>query len=357
MVDTNVQKYTDLGSINVVDALKKINSNAKGIMFVVDDKGALVGCVTDGDVRRWLIKTGDLNAPISSFMNEKPKYLYDKEKKKAAAVMEEWTVTAVPILNPDKTILQVVLRDNPEDYDKYNDALKDTPVVIMAGGQGTRLYPYTKILPKPLIPIGDIPIAERIIHQFTAFGCHEFHLIVNHKKNMIKAYFNEIEKDYEVYYADEDIPLGTGGGLSLLKGRIDSTFILSNCDILVREDFEKIVRTHKEQANEITMVCSLKNYPIPYGVVHLGEEGQLADIEEKPQMSFLTNTGVYIIEPGVIDRIADNTAMGFPDIIEENKAAGKRIGIYPVSEQSWLDMGQMNTLEEMMQQIEETIGA
>src|SRR5699024_336047 len=132
----------------------------------------------------------------------------------------------------------------------------DIPVVIMAGGLGTRLYPYTKILPKPLIPIGDTPIIEMIMDRFHVAGADQFHLIVNHKKNMIKAYINELDKDYKVDYADEDFPLGTGGGLSLLKGKVRSNFVLSNCDILIEEDYNKIIEYHNENNNFITMVCA-----------------------------------------------------------------------------------------------------
>ncbi|MBR1629452.1 MAG: NTP transferase domain-containing protein, partial [Lachnospiraceae bacterium] len=256
------------------------------------------------------------------------------------------------VVDEDRRVLRILF-DEGFSGGRSDLALKNTPVVIMAGGSGTRLYPYTKILPKPLIPIGDVPIVERIIRQFQDFGCHEFHLVVNVKKNMIKAYFNEIEKDYDVFYADEDEPLGTGGGLYLLKNKIKDTFILSNCDILVRDDFGKMMASHKKHQNMITMVSSLKTYPIPYGVVHLGDDGKLETIEEKPQMSFLTNTGVYIIEPEVLEMIPEHTFMGFPDIIEKVKAEGQRVGIYPVSEHAWLDMGQMDTLEDMRERLED----
>ena len=169
----------------------------------------------------------------------------------------------------------------------------DIPVVIMAGGLGTRLYPYTKVLPKPLIPIGEIPIAEHIINRFNNCGCKNFHLIVNHKKNMIKAYFNEIEKDYSVDYVDEDRPLGTGGGLSLLKGKINKTFILSNCDILIDENYEKIYEYHKKEKNLITMICSLKNIKIPYGVINIGENGEIDSMKEKPEVSFYKYRCLY----------------------------------------------------------------
>ena len=155
------------------------------------------------------------------------------------------------------------------------------PVVIMAGGLGTRLYPYTKILPKPLIPVGEMPIVEHIIHRFADVGCSAFTMIVNYKKSMIKSYFNDLQKDYTVDYVDEDTPLGTGGGLSLLKGKVTQTFFLTNCDILIDADFGDIYQYHKEKGNVITMVCAVKHFTIPYGVVELGGDGDISGITRK----------------------------------------------------------------------------
>ena len=226
------------------------------------------------------------------------------------------------------------------------------PVVIMAGGLGTRLYPYTKILPKPLIPIGEMPIVEHIIHRFADVGCSAFTMIVNYKKSMIKSYFNDLQKDYTVDYVDEDTPLGTGGGLSLLKGKVTQTFFLTNCDILIDADFGDIYQYHKEKGNVITMVCAVKHFTIPYGVVELGGDGDISGITEKPEMNFLTNTGVYVVEPSVIDGLAYNEPIPFTDIIADVRAAGGRVGVYPVSENSWMDMGQLEELDNMRRRLE-----
>ncbi len=227
----------------------------------------------------------------------------------------------------------------------------DIPVVMMAGGLGTRLYPYTKILPKPLIPVGDIPIAEMIIKNFRQYGCKRFHLVVNHKKNMIKAYFNEIEKDYTVSYADESQPLGTGGGLKLLEGKLKTPFVLTNCDILIKYDMASIYRFHQQEGNVVTMVCSLRNFRIPYGIVEIGEDGSIAEMREKPSLSFFTNTGCYIVQPEVLEHIGDSESIGFPDVIQRIKDRGLKVGVYPIGENAWLDMGQMEDLEQMREQL------
>ena len=328
----------------ILFAMEKLDKNAKKILFV--QKGnQLVASLTDGDIRRWILAQGSLKAFVKEAANYKPKYLFAAEKSKAKKYMVQQKIEALPILDDNLHILNVLFW-NDEEISHCQEPL-DLPVVIMAGGLGTRLYPYTKILPKPLIPIGDIPIAERIIQQFCKQGCNNFYLIVNHKRNMIKAYFNEIQKEYNLCFIDEDIPLGTGGGLSLLKGQIHSSFILSNCDILIDADMSKIYKLHKQKQNLVTMVCSLKNFSIPYGVVNIGKEGQIISLQEKPSLSFFTNTGCYFVEPEVLDHIEAGTELGFPDIIEQLMREGKNVGVYPIGEKAWLDTGQLSELDKM----------
>ncbi|XJZ27085.1 sugar phosphate nucleotidyltransferase [Bacillota bacterium Lsc_1132] len=332
----------------MLEAMDLLDRVAKKVLFVVRE-GQFVAAITDGDIRRWILKKGNLDARVKEIANYSPKFINEKDKMAAKEIMRELSIEALPVLNEYKDIISIVFRNEEEIYGSKNLYV---PVVIMAGGLGTRLYPYTKILPKPLIPIGELPIVEHIINRFNENGVDQFFLIVNHKKNMIKAYFNEIEKNYEVNYADEDQPLGTGGGLSLLKGKINSTFILTNCDILIEEDYEKIYDYHKKENNLVTMVCSLKNVRIPYGVIEIGETGEIEEMKEKPEFSFFTNTGMYIVEPKVIDELEENTSIGFPDIIEKYKKAGEKIGVYPISEHSWLDMGQLDEMEKMRKRLE-----
>ncbi len=332
----------------MIEAMRQLDRVAKKVLFVSRD-GRFVAAITDGDIRRWILKKGNLDAKVKDIANYNPKFLLEENKSKAMDLMEKHSFEALPIVDKENNIISVVLRNDKKVELKRN---LDIPVIIMAGGLGTRLYPYTKILPKPLIPIGEIPIVEHIINRFNYYGSDQFYLVVNHKKNMIKAYFNEIEKSYKVDYIDEDMPLGTGGGLSLLKGKVSSTFILSNCDILIEEDYEKIYNYHKKEKNLITMVCSLKNIKIPYGVIEISETGEIESMKEKPELSFFTNTGMYVVESKVIEEIEENKSIGFPDIIEYYKSQGHKIGIYPISENSWMDMGQIDEMEEMRRRLE-----
>ena len=331
----------------MLQAMKVLDKVAKKVLFVTQD-GVLTAALTDGDIRRWILAKGNLDAKVKEIANYNPRYIYYKDRLKAKEYMKRYTIEALPIVDENKRIISVSFWDEKNIGPKKN---LNIPVVIMAGGSGTRLYPYTKILPKPLIPVGDIPIAEHIINRFRHYGCKQFYLIVNYKKNMIKAYFNEAERDYSITYIDENKPLGTGGGLSLLKGKINTTFVLSNCDILIEEDYEKMYQFHKEENNVITMVCSLKNLKIPYGVVEIGEHGNIESMKEKPELSFMTNTGCYIVEPQIVEEMKDEQSVDFPDIIEQYKRAGGKVGVYPISENAWMDMGQFDEMEVMRRRL------
>lgn len=332
----------------ILEAMHMLDKNAKKILFV-QEQGMLRATVTDGDIRRWILRGGNLQAEISLAANYEPQYLQEDQVYLASSVMKELGIEAVPIVDEKLVIKEIIFQNNPEAPKAKFD--KDIPIVMMAGGLGTRLSPYTNILPKPLIPIGDYPIAEHIINSFRMYGCDQFFMIVNYKRNMIKAYFDELEKGYRLEFVVEEKPLGTGGGISLLKGKIEDTFILTNCDIVIDDDLTKAYRQHREAGNVITMVCSLKNFTIPYGVVNIGKDGIIESMQEKPNMSFFTNTGCYFVEPEVVEDLAYNEPVDFPEIIERYMSEGKKVGIYPISEDAWLDMGQIDELEKMKERL------
>lgn len=330
-------------------ALERLDKILVKVLLVINDKEQFVAALTDGDVRRAVLTGASLATPISEFANYQPVYLRNEDRAIILKYLKE--ITALPILDRDGKIAKVYIRNIRQQQGEQN--VFDLPVVIMAGGKGTRLYPYTNILPKPLIPVADIPISERIIQSFQKIGCKEFHMIVNYKKNMVKAYFNDTDCKYNICFWDENEPLGTGGGLWLLRDCLMDTFIMTNCDILIMDDVKKIVEHHKKSQNKVTMVCSLKNFEIPYGVVHFSEGGEISSFEEKPQMSFFTNTGYYILEPQVFQYIGENETVGMPDIIDRMRQDGIKIGIYPIGEDAWLDMGQFDTMESMERKLKE----
>lgn len=327
----------------LIEAMEQLDSTAKKVLFVHEDE-KLLAAVTDGDIRRWILKKGNLDALVKDIANYDPLYLEESRRKEAKRIMMDNYIEALPILSENKRIHSIALL-NESDILAHSDY--DIPVVIMAGGLGSRLYPYTKILPKPLIPIGESPILEHIMDKFYLCGSSNFNLIVNYKKNMIKAYFSEAQKDYSISYFDEDKPLGTGGGLSLLKEVINETFILSNCDILIDSDYNRIYEYHRKCDNVITIVASMKTIKIPYGVIELNKDGDIANMHEKPESVHFVNTGMYIVEPEVINSLECNKSIGFPDIIKKYRDQGHKIGVYPIEEDCWMDMGQFSELEKM----------
>lgn len=342
MEDSKLKDFIGSGKLTVVEAMRKINTNNNGILFLTDCAGMIAGCLTDGDIRRFLLAGGSLDDNALEASNKNPRIAKDIFEAKSLYHKKNYVV--IPIVDSKGLIVDVFTGDGEEK--RINPAL-DIPVVINAGGRGTRLEPYTKVLPKPLIPVGDYPIIEQIMNEYESFGCNDFHIIVNYKKDLIKAYFADSDKNYSIHWYDEQKPLGTGGGLTLLRGRLSSTFFFTNCDNLLRANYDSMLKFHRENNNAITMICAYMTFSIPYGVVDMGVNGTIKSMREKPQLSYLTNTGIYIVEPSVIDDMADGEAIGFPDVVDMERKKGRNVAVFPVSENEWMDMGQISELEKM----------
>ena len=332
--------------VSIRNAIDKLVNGGRKAVFIVDDSMRLLGIFTNGDMRRILLSETDFSLPISSVMNRSP--LVFKSRTDAIDYSKTRKLIVYPIVDEGYLVDILFSDDDCFSQDSYR-TLYNVPLVIMAGGKGTRLYPYTKVLPKALIPIGDYTVSERIIQSFTKYGCKDVFMILNHKAGMIKSYFNELKKDYNVFFETEEKFQGTGGGLILIKEKIRSTFMVSNCDILIDDDLSCAYQTHKNNKNVITMVCSSKAFSIPYGVIKSNENGDILEIEEKPQFNYLVNTGVYVIEPEALDMLKDDEVIGMPDLIQRCSEHGMKVGIFPVSDQAWLDMGQFDTMNQMLE--------
>ncbi len=325
------------------ETMQQIDKNSAGILFLVDDNNVILGCITDGDIRRYLLSGGKMMDNALKAANKNPRCARSFED--AKSIYHNRNYIVVPIVDDNNKIIDLYCGDIATQ--KKQRSSLDISVVINAGGKGTRLEPYTNILPKPLIPVGEYPIIELIMQEYQSYNCNDFHIIVNYKKNLMKAYFADNERKYNITWYDETEPLGTGGGLSLLKGVFSSTFVFANCDALLTANYESVLKYHKENKNVITMICAYKNINIPYGVVEMGINGVYEELKEKPLMSFLTNTGIYIVEPEVVDDMVIGEKIGFPDVVEKQKKKGKKVGVFPVSENDWMDMGQISELEKM----------
>lgn len=336
--------------ISIRKGIDILDKSGKKIIIVAEDK-KLLGVVTDGDIRRWILKNGDISESIANIMNISPKYLSIDEKNNVKSLMKRYKIEAVPIVNHKNEVVDIVFwNDVYENQFSYFET-NNIPIVIMAGGKGTRLYPYTKIIPKMLVPIGDIPIVERIIDKFLEFDFNNFYITINYKKEIIKAYFDK-KLPYNLSFVEEDKPLGTAGSLFLLKDTIKTTFFVSNCDILVDANYSDILKFHNNSKNKITVVTALKNYVIPYGVFNLNDHGEIKSLNEKPNYEFLVNTGMYVLEPEVFEYIAENNYCDMTDIIYKFLCNDIKVGIYPVTDGAWLDMGEFESMKNMINKLD-----
>lgn len=306
------------------------------ISFVTEDN-KLVGVISDGDIRRYILGGGDLDRQAISIINRKP--VISRSVSEAISILRKHkNLKAIPILDKNNALIDIYCEEVIE-----HKSIK-VPVVINAGGRGVRLDPYTRILPKPLIPVGDTPMIELIMREFIKYDCCEFSVIVNYKGQMMKAYFSESTENYSINWIDEKKPLGTGGGLGLVDG-INETFFFVNCDTLVHTDYPCILDHHRREKNLVTVVCAYKNIRLPYGVMDTAEGGQVVEIKEKPEISFLTNVGMYLVEPEVIQRIGKNNETAFTSLLGRLIDEGMKIGVYPISEMEWIDMGQTDEIK------------
>ncbi|MCI9123128.1 MAG: NTP transferase domain-containing protein [Eubacterium sp.] len=342
-------------SMTIMEAMQKIDSNSKGILFILSDDEKLIGTITDGDIRRAIIRTGDLHVRIADIMNPDPKVVAQKDRQTAHSLLRKFQLRAIAVVDKDRRLVDVVFDLDTDLSSEKKDSLKGVPVVIMAGGKGTRLYPFTKILPKPLIPIGDVPILERIMDRFCGYGADEFCISVNYRKNMIKSYLAE-KQDYRVLFIEEEQPLGTAGSLKLLAGRIQKPFFVTNCDILIRADYGKVYEHHVRSGNMATIISALKNIELPYGVVESNGGGNVSAIREKPKMSYFINTGMYVLDQQCLEWIPEGPVFHMTDLVEKLLREGRGIGMYPVSEDSFLDMGEWEELQRMEHKLRQSSG-
>lgn len=327
----------------VRDALRQLEDAESGTLVVVDDHRVLLGTLTDGDVRRWILGGGDLDGIVERVCHTQPFVAgvgHDPAVMKREMLAR--AIKCIPVVDPRGRVLDVLLWPR-----LFNDGVSTPPraaiglpVAIMAGGAGTRLAPFTSVLPKPLIPIGGKTVIELIVDTFTAHGVAEFYLSLHYKSKIIQSYFEELDPPYAVRYLYEDEPLGTAGSLHALAGRIDTDLIVTNCDVIIRADFHELVTHHRRHDLDITLVASLKNYSIPYGVCEIEAGGALREIREKPEYNFLVNTGLYVLKPSVLDAIPEGERFHFTDLIAKTRARGGRVGVFPISDKAWLDTGE-----------------
>ena len=327
----------------VREAMEALGKTAEKVLLVIDERQALIGTLSDGDIRRYILKDAELNGTIKDAYYSNPTFVFrdDFDLKKVKKILQEKKFELIPVLDQNFKVVDFITwarafgNNSKEEEGKLN-----APVVIMAGGSGTRLEPFTKVLPKPLIPVGEKPVIDHIIDRFRAFGISEFYLTIHHMSKILRAYFEEKAPDYSIAFVEEEEPRGTAGSLKLLIDKLDKPFFVSNCDTIIEADYADLYRFHTRNSYDITLVASTKQFCIPYGICELNGSGSLAGVREKPEYTFLASTGLYLLNPDVINLIPDNKLFHITHLMEKVRKNSGTIGVFPVSENAWIDVGQ-----------------
>lgn len=340
----NVGKIKDKivnADLTIISALKKMDEVKSKLLFIFD--GNRFDCMlTIGDIQRAIIRNVELTRSVSDILNRNKIYAKQQDSiEDIKSVMFKENIDCMPILNDEGEIIDVLFWADvfQQTISEVREKI-DIPVVIMAGGKGTRLKPITNVIPKPLVPVGDKTILEVIMDQFEGIGCHKFYMSVNYKADMMKYYLSQLPHKYDIDFFMEEKPLGTIGSVSLLKGKITTPFFVSNCDSINEQDYRDVYDYHIMNHNDMTIVTMVKSFKIPYGVIETGDDGLMIALHEKPEHTYMVNSGVYILNPELIDEIPEGEFFHITHLMEKVKARGGRVGCFPVSEDSWKDMGE-----------------
>lgn len=326
----------------MLHAMEKMNAESVKLLFVFRDT-VFLGILTIGDIQRAIIRNNNLNLAVGEILEKNKIYAQVSDSLESIKnMMSSLRAECMPVLDDEGNLADVYFWNELFIKEQQYRPYIDLPVLIMAGGKGSRLKPLTNVIPKPLVPIGEKTILEEIMDKFEAVGCKSFFLSVNYKNEILSFYLNSLQHKYDINYIKEDKPLGTIGSLSRLKGSVNSPFFVSNCDIIIDQDFRDVYEYHINNKNDITMVTALKNIRIPYGVVETEGNGIMKSIIEKPETTYMINTGVYILNHELIDMVPDNSFMDMTELMDKVRMKGGRVGCFPVSEHAWMDMGDLD---------------
>lgn len=328
-------------SESLLSVIHKMDETAHRLL-IVSKQGRYKALISIGDIQRAIISGTPLDSPIEPILRQNTTVASIHDNIDAVkSLMRDKMVEFMPLIGDDGEVADIIFWKDIFTNDISDNRQKiDLPVVIMAGGKGTRLKPITNVIPKPLVPVGDKTILEIILDQFESIGCHKFFMSVNYKADMMKYYLSQLDHKYDVEFFMEEKPLGTIGSVSLLKGKINTPFFVSNCDSINEQDYRDVWDYHVKNHNDMTIVTMVKSFKIPYGVIETGEDGLMTALKEKPEQTFQVNTGVYILNPELIDEIPNGEFFHITHLMEKVQSRGGRVGCFPVSEQSWKDMGE-----------------
>ena len=344
-----IKSQVIIPSVSLLDAMKVMDTQKVKTLFVFEGEH-FEGLLTIGDIQRAIIRNVALSEAVSLILDKNKIYGFVTDGEEVIKEkMRRLRAEVMPIFDEKGELVDVWFwRDLSKKMEITQREQIDLPVVIMAGGKGTRLKPITNVIPKPLVPIGDKTILEEIMDQFEGIGCRKFYMSVNYKSDMMRFYLNQLEHYYDIEFFEEPKPLGTIGSVALLNGKIRTPFFVSNCDIIIDQDYRDVYDYHCENHNNLTIVTAVKSFRIPYGVIETGEDGLMIGLKEKPELTYMINTGVYILNPECMDEIPTGEFFHITQLMEKIKGRGGRVGCFPVSEHAWRDMGEWSEYLKMI---------
>ena len=319
----------------VREAIKIIDEGALQICLVVDVQDKLLGTITDGDIRRAVLKDISLEESVTKVMRENYTVAHENEtRENILSVMKKTKIHQIPLVNDHGVVVGVETID-----ELLKTPVRDNWVILMAGGVGDRLRPLTDTCPKPLLPVGEKPLLERTLETLIDSGFRNFYLSVNYKAEMIKEHFGDGSKwGVPIKYLTEDKKMGTAGALTLLP------VLVINGDILTKVNYQQLLTFHEEQGSKATMCVSPYEFQVPFGVVSANDEHHFQDIEEKPVHKSLINAGIYVLNPDSVGLIPKNTFVDMPTLFKKASDNNMKTAVFPIREY-WLDIGHHKDLD------------
>jgi dTDP-glucose pyrophosphorylase/predicted transcriptional regulator len=322
-------------------AIATLDRVALRIVLVVDAEQRLLGTLTDGDVRRSLLKRQPLDIKVSEVMCSSPQTVgRDWTKQRILAAMEKLQLLQLPVVDAQHRVVGLETLQG-----LMQKTHRDNPVFLMAGGFGSRLRPLTHNCPKPLLKVGDKPILELIIESFISAGFHRFFISTHYMPEMIRDYFGDGSRwGVSIRYVHEDTPLGTGGALGLLPhDEIDLPMFMMNGDLLTTLNFQNVLEFHEGHSAVATMCVRQYEHRVPYGVIQ-SDGHRISSMVEKPIHSCFINAGIYLLSPELVKSVKPGTHIDMPTLLEQQIANSKDVNIFPIHEY-WLDIGRMEDFQ------------
>ncbi|MFT6989281.1 MAG: dTDP-glucose pyrophosphorylase/CBS domain-containing protein [Paraglaciecola sp.] len=327
---------------SIRQTLEVLNQSALKVVLVIDSNDALLGIVTDGDVRRTILKNIPMEEPISLIMNQQP-ITASKAQSKAQLIelMEKYLLLSIPIVTSSGIVIGLV-----SVHRLVAKGHHSTPVLLMAGGLGTRLSPLTNNCPKPLLKVGGSPLLELVLKSFVDAGFKRFYISTHYMPEKIRGYFGDGSRwGVNITYVHEDIPLGTAGALGMLpKSDIIDDLIVMNGDILTNIDFENLLTFHKENHADATMCVREYISQIPYGVIET-DGYKITTIKEKPSSQHFVNAGIYVISPHVVHSLNLGEHIDMTTLLETCISNKRDVAVYPILDY-WLDIGRLDDFQQ-----------